>query len=157
MRMKNRVKNPESGEPEGLELSELLHLLRVEKDSRTPKGLVFKEGKHVPNVLQSVSEGDFVVITHSKGFKGKSGMIAVARAVSGAMNIGFDKTVPKFDEFNKFGVAIDDVEIFPGIKYSALRTCVSTNIPDKPNLIDGQGWKYTHVDLEKPIRQLIQM
>ncbi len=61
-------------------LAEIKELILKEINSRNPIGLVRKMGDR--RGLANVSQGDLVIITHSNGFNGNSGVIAIATATS---------------------------------------------------------------------------
>ena len=125
-------------------LVEIKELILKEINSRNPTGLVRKMGDR--RGLANVSQGDLVIITHSNGYNGNSGVIAIATATSGCLgpNPSFN---PPLSGDTQFGVTITDVIWMPNkMSHDELKSW-AYEVDNRSDYLGAPGWAFTEQDL----------
>ena len=125
-------------------LAEIKELILKEINARSPIGLVRKMGDR--RGLANVSQGDLVIITHSNGYNGNSGVIAIATATSGCLgpNSSFN---PPLSGDTQFGVTIADVIWMPNkMSHDELKSW-AYEVDNRSDYLGAPGWAFTEQDL----------
>lgn len=125
-------------------LVEIKELILEEINVRNPIGLVRKMGDR--RGLANVSQGDLVIITHSNGYNGASGVIAIATAKSECLgpNSSFN---PPLSGDTQFGVTIADVIWMPNkMSHDELKSW-AYEVDNRSDYLGAPGWAYTDQDL----------
>ena len=125
-------------------LPEIKELILKDINSRNPTGLVRKMGNR--RGLANVSQGDLVIITHSNGYNGNSGVIAIATATSGCLgpNPSFN---PPLSGDTQFGVTISDVTWMPDkMSHDELKSW-AYEVDNRSDYLGAPGWAFTDQDL----------
>ena len=146
---------------EGLKFRELKHYLLEEISARTPSGLIKKDraatmhnsGKEG---IRHVSPGDLVVITHQKGYSGKSGVVAIGRATTHCLTYGEDVTNPPLGPTEPFAVAVESIEWIAGQIPTTEKLRPALKKYDSELKMIGPGWRYSTVDMNACIQDLLK-
>jgi len=125
-------------------LAEIEKLLLETIDQRTPLGLVRK--MNTRQGIIHVSPGDLVVITHTNGFRGNSGVVAIATATSSCLGPDPTSSPPLTGE-TPYGVTIADVIWMPNQMSNSELKGWAYEVDDLSKYLDGAGWAYTEMDL----------
>lgn len=126
-------------------LKEIKKLVLNDINLRKPAGLVRKMGNR--QGIIHVAPGDLVVITHSNGFHGNSGVVAIARATSYCL--GPDPTTnPPLMGDECYGVTINDVIWMPNQMSNIELKAWAYEVDNRSEYLDGAGWAYTDKELD---------
>lgn len=125
-------------------LAEIKKLVLSDINVRKPVGLVRKMGNR--QGIIHVVPGDLVVITHSNGFHGDSGVVAIATATSSCL--GPDPTTsPPMMGDESYGLTISDVIWMPNQMSNIELKAWAYEVDNRSKYLDGAGWAYTEMDL----------
>lgn len=144
----------------GLSINVLEDYLLSKINERTPKGLIKKDRS--PNKtsggdegIKYVQPGDLVVIIHGKGYRKKSGLVAIGRATTRCLVFGQHQTDPPLGKTEPFAVCVESIEWFANriSTTSTLRPALEIIDPDLK--LDGPGWRYSTYDFSDTITDLL--
>ena len=125
-------------------LTEIKELILEEINTRNPIGLVRKMGDR--RGIANVSQGDLVIITHPNGYKGASGVIAIATATSECLGPNSSFQPPLSGE-TQYGVTIADVIWMPDkMSHDELKSW-AYDVDNRSDYLGAPGWAYTEQDL----------
>ena len=144
----------------GLSIKVLEDYLLSTINVRTPKGLIKKDRS--PNKtsggdegIKYVQPGDLVVIIHGKGYRKKSGLVAIGRATTSCLVLGQNKTNPLLSKTEPFAVCVESIEWVPNRIATTSTLRPALEVLD-PNLkLDGPGWRYSQYDFSDTMTDLL--
>jgi len=125
-------------------LNEIKELILETIKNRLPVGLVRKMGGR--RGIVNVAQGDLVIITHSNGFRGASGVVAIATATSGCLGPN-PSSKPSLSGETPYGVTISDVTWMPNQMSHAELKRWAYDVDDRSDYLGAPGWAYTEQDL----------